>query len=109
MQYAVIQSGGKQHLVRPGDVCQLEKLPGEVGEEIQFDRVLMVGSSTDNEEPTHVGRPYVEGCRVVGTMLGHGRGDKIEILRYKRRKKWRHRQGHRQHFTTVRVDTISVG
>ncbi len=107
MQYAIIKSGGKQHWVRPGDICRLEKLPDEAGAEVRFDQVLMVSEAGDDSTLTNIGQPYIDGGCVTGTVIGHGRAAKIELVRYKRRKKYRRRQGHRQHFTEVRIDAIS--
>ena len=100
--YAVIRSGGKQARVSPGDTLRLEKLAGSVGDHVEFDQVLLVGS---DGEP-RVGTPLVEGVKVLGTILAQGRGDKITVFKMKRRKGYRRKQGHRQDYTEVRVDAI---
>ena len=101
--FAVIESGGKQHRVEPGEVVDLEKLGGDVGASVTFERVMMVG---DGERVT-VGRPYVEGGRVVAEIVGHGRGEKIRIIKFKRRKDYKRVQGHRQWYTRVRITDIA--
>ena len=80
--YAVICSGGKQYRVQAGDTLKLESLPDEVGANIQFDKVLMVGEG----DQVKVGRPFVEGCSVSATVIGKGRHKKIEIVKFRRRK-----------------------
>lgn len=100
--YAVVRSGGKQHRVAPGDALWVEKLPGDVGEEITLDEVLLVGG----DGAPRIGRPVVEGVRVVATITGHGRGEKITIFKMKRRKRYRRKQGHRQNYTQIRIDRI---
>ncbi len=100
--YAVIESGGKQYRVAEGDVIQVEKLPVEIGKTIEIDRVLMVSGA----EGVKVGTPVVEGAQVVATVQEHGRGKKIII--YKHRKNYHKKQGHRQDFTRLQIDQITV-
>jgi large subunit ribosomal protein L21 len=100
--YAVVRTGGKQVRVAPGKAVRVECLPGAVGESVAFDEVLMVGG----EGEPRLGRPLVSGARVVGTIVRHGRGPKIVIFKSKRRKNYRRKQGHRQDFTEVRVESI---
>ncbi len=100
--FAVFQSGGKQHRVAEGDVVKLELLDAEPGQEVVFDKVLMVASGDD----VNVGAPYVDGGRVKGEVLRNDRGDKIRILKFKRRKDYMRRQGHRQWFTEVKITAI---
>ncbi len=103
--YAVIQSGGKQHRVQVGDVVRVEKLPGQVGDPVVFDRVLMVGEG----DSSRVGSPTVDGVQVKGTVVGQDRGKKILVYVFKRRKNSnRKRQGHRQDFTAVKIDAIEA-
>jgi large subunit ribosomal protein L21 len=100
--YAVVRTGGKQVRLAPGRAVRVERLPGEVGERISFDEVLVVGG----EGEPRVGRPLVSGARVVGTITRQGRGKKITIFKSKRRKNYRRKQGHRQEYTEVRVEAI---
>jgi large subunit ribosomal protein L21 len=101
--FAVFQSGGKQHRVAEGDVVRLELLSGEPGEEIVFDKVLLVSDGDD----VNVGAPYVEAGRVTGEVMRTDRGKKVRIIKFKRRKDFLKRQGHRQWFTEVRITGIS--
>lgn len=101
--FAVIESGGKQHRVEPGEVLDLEKLGGDVGASVTFERVMMVG---DGDHVT-VGRPYVDGGRVTAEILEHGRGEKVRIVKFKRRKDYKRVLGHRQWFTRVRITDIA--
>ena len=98
--YAVIKTGGKQYKVQQGDVIQVEKLDAEVGESVAFD-VLMLGGDT-----VTVGKPLVEGASVTGTVVEHGKGDKIIIFKMKPKKDYRKKQGHRQPFTAVEITAI---
>ncbi len=100
--FAVFSSGGKQHRVSEGDVLKLERLDAEPGDDVVFDKVLLVAKGDD----VSVGRPYVEGGRIEAEVLGHDRGKKIRVIKFKRRKKYLRRQGHRQWYTEVRVTGI---
>lgn len=100
--YAVILSGGKQYRVKEGDVLKLETLPGDEGATINFDKVLAVGEG----ETVKVGRPYLDGCNVAGKVLSHGRGEKIRIVKFRRRKHHMKWQGHRQNYTEVEITQI---
>jgi large subunit ribosomal protein L21 len=102
--YAVVRSGGKQLRVAPGEALWVEKLPGRVGERVTLDQVLLVGG----EGEPRVGTPVVAGARVVATITGQGRGEKLTIFKYKRRKRYRRKQGHRQSYTQIRVDSIEA-
>jgi len=99
--YAVVRTGGKQHRVAPGDSIRVEKLDGEVGDEITLEEVLLTGG-----EAVRVGTPLVDGAKVVGTITDQGRGDKIVVFKLKRRKNYRRKQGHRQSYTEIRIDKI---
>ena len=101
--YAVIQTGGKQYRVTSGEDVKVEKLAGEVGDSIVFDRVLL----TSDGENINVGKPYLEETRVVGRITRHDKNKKIVVFKYKRRKGYRKKRGHRQEFTLVRIDGIS--
>ena len=102
--YAVIETGGKQYRVHPGDVVRLERLDGSPGDELTLDRVLMVS----DEDDLKVGQPLVEGASVSGTIVEQHRAKKIIVYKYKRRKKYRRKQGHRQPYTAVKIQAINV-
>ncbi len=103
--FAVIKTGGKQYRVAVDDVVKVEKLAGEAGDAVEFPEVLMVG----NDEDLSVGAPFVEGAAVAGEVVGQGRHRKIIIFKKKRRHTYRRRNGHRQHFTEVRITDIVTG
>jgi len=103
--YAVVATGGKQYRVVPGDVIQIEKVPGEVGESVELDQVLLVAP---DEGDIIVGRPMVEGARVVGSIVGQRRGRKIIVQKFKRRKRYRRRTGHRQEYRQLRINSIEL-
>jgi large subunit ribosomal protein L21 len=103
--YAVIQSGGKQYRVSEGDILRVEKLGAEEGAEMELDKVLMIADG-DNIQ---IGAPYVEGGRVSATVKSHGRGKKVKIIKFRRRKHHLKRQGHRQAYTELQITGISVG
>lgn len=103
--YAVIATGGKQYRVTQGDTIDVEKLPVEVGAEVTFDQVLLVG--TDAE--TKIGRPTVVGAKVVAKVVENGRAPKVLVFKIKRRKNYRRKQGHRQAFTRLSIQGIQVG
>ena len=100
--YAVIQTGGKQYRVQPGDTLLIEKVSGNAGDSIDFDKVLMI--STD--ESVAVGRPLVEGAKVSGEIVEHTRGKKLVVYKFKRRKDYRRRNGHRQDYTAVKISEV---
>lgn len=101
--YAVIATGGKQYRVAEGDVIRVEKLSAEAGSSVDFDKVLLVGEG----ESVKVGAPYVDGGKVSATVTAHGRGKKIEIVKFRRRKHHRKQMGHRQDYTEVQITGIS--
>ena len=103
--YAVIESGGKQHRVEPGEVLQLEKLDIDAGGTVDFDKVMMIGEG----ENIQIGTPYVEGGKVSAEVISHGRADKVTIIKMRRRKHYRRQAGHRQHYTEVKITNISGG
>ena len=103
--YAVIKSGGKQHRVEPGEVLRLEKLDAAKGETVNFDQVMMCGEG----ENIQIGTPFVDGVAVTAEVVSHGRGDKITIIKMRRRKHYRRQAGHRQYFTEVKIKEISGG
>jgi large subunit ribosomal protein L21 len=100
--YAVIVSGGKQHRVKVGQRLKLEKLAVEAGQTVELDKVLMVA----NGDQIQLGAPYLENSKVSAMVVSHGRGDKITIIKMRRRKNYRRKQGHRQAFTEIEVTAI---
>lgn len=102
--YAVFATGGKQYRAATGDILEIEKLDAEKGATVELDRVLMVGEGED----VKVGSPYLEGGKVTVTIVAHGRGEKIRILKFKRRKHYMKRMGHRQDFTRIEITGIAA-
>ena len=100
--YAVIETGGKQYRVEPGDTVVVETLPGEEGDAVEFDRVLLIS----DDESVAVGRPIIEGAKVTGQIVEHGLGPKLTVYKFKRRKNQRKRNGHRQQFTAVKIANV---
>lgn len=102
--YAIIETGGKQYRVREGDNLYVEKLPAEAGDTIEVDRVLALVK--DGE--VKIGSPLVEGAKVILRVVRHGRGKKIIVFKYKAKKNYRRKQGHRQPFSQVTVEKIEA-
>jgi len=102
--YAVIQSGGNQHRVAVEQTLRLEKLDIEAGATVEFDKVLLVA----NAEDIKVGVPYVDDCKVMAQVVAHGRGKKVKIVKFRRRKHSRKQAGHRQWFTEVKITAINA-
>ena len=103
--FAVIKTGGKQYTVSPDDILKIEKLEGEAGDTVVFDSVLLVGGEGDAQ----VGAPLVDGATVAAEIVDQGRGRKIIIFKKRRRQNSRRRNGHRQHFTAVKITEILTG
>ncbi len=103
--YAVVSTGGKQYRLTEGAVVEVEKFSGEVGDQVVFDQVLFLGGDDDRT----VGSPVVEGARVLGTIVEQGKGDKLVVFKFKKRKMYRRRTGHRQSLTRVRIEEIQQG
>lgn len=101
--YAVVRTGGKQYRVQKGDVLRVEKIEADEGGTLTLDEVLMVGTDTGEVQ---VGRPLVDGARVRAQVRRHGKGEKILIIKLRRRKTYRRRRGHRQPFTEIVIDEI---
>ncbi len=104
MTYAVIETGGKQYRVSPGDIIHVEKLPAEPGATVRFEKVLLASEGST----LRTGTPLVEGACVVGRVVRQGKAKKILVFKKKRRKNYRRRFGHRQALTTVEVTAIEA-
>lgn len=102
--FAIIQTGGKQYRVSPGDILRVERLPGERGEVVSLKPVLLVA----DEENIQVGRPWLEGAEVKGEILRQGKAKKIIVFKKKRRKNYRRKYGHRQLYTALQIKEIIV-
>lgn len=102
--YAVIVTGGKQYRVVQGDKVRVEKLEVAEGDSVELDKVLMVADGDDIK----IGAPFLKGGKVTARVSGHGRGDKVEIIKFRRRKHYMKRQGHRQAYTELEITGISA-
>ena len=102
--YAVIKTGGKQYRVVVGEKLKVEQIPADVDSQIIIDQVFMVGEG----ESVKIGTPVVAGATVTATVVSHGRHDKVKIFKMRRRKHYQKRQGHRQNYTELRIDTIAA-
>jgi len=102
--YAVVATGGKQYKVEPGEILRVEKLPGDIGAEVAFDQVLMV----KDDETVRIGQPTVEGATVKGHIIEQDKNKKILVFKFKRRKRYRRKSGHRQPYTAVKIDAIDA-
>ena len=102
--YAIIKTGGKQYKVSAGDVLQVEKLDAEKGAKVEFDEVLAIV----DDNGVNVGKPTVKGAKVTAEVVEHGKGPKILIFKYKSKVNERKRAGHRQPFTTVKIEAINA-
>lgn len=101
---AIIKTGGKQYTVTENDVIKIEKLNNEVGDKVSFDEVLLVSNDGDIK----VGKPFVEGAKVNAVVEEQGKGDKVIIFKFKRKKDYRKKRGHRQPYTKVRIESIEA-
>jgi large subunit ribosomal protein L21 len=102
--YAVIETGGKQYRVTQGQDLKVEKIRGQAGEEVVFDKVLVV---SDGENMT-VGKPYVDNAKVLGKLTRQAKDRKVPVFKYKRRKGYRRNKGHRQNFSLVKIEAIQA-
>ena len=102
--YAIIETGGKQYKVAEGDVTKVEKLAVEEGQEYSFDKVLVVAKDSD----VTVGAPYVSGAKVSASVLGEGKAKKVIVYKYKSKKGFHKKKGHRQPFTELQIKAISL-
>ena len=103
--YAVVRTGGKQYRVSAGDVLEVEKLDGDVGDSVTFDDVLLLAE----DDTVTVGQPTVEGASVSATITQQFRGKKIQVFRYQPKKRVRVRKGHRQYLTRLSIDAVTAG
>lgn len=103
--YAVIKTGGKQYRVAAGDRLNVETLPVEPGSAIEFEHVLMLAEG----DAVDVGAPFIAGARVTAKVIEHGRGDKVRIVKFKRRKHYKRQMGHRQNYTRVEITGVARG
>jgi large subunit ribosomal protein L21 len=102
MKYAIIESGGKQYRAVEGGLIDVDRLPLEVGADLQIDQVLLIS----DDESIQVGQPTVEGAHVKATVAGQVKGRKILVFKYKEGNRYRRRQGHRQHYTRLQIEKI---
>lgn len=102
--YAVIKTGGKQYRVNSGETLKVEKIEVDVGGTVTLDEVLMLNDG----KKTTIGTPLVGGAKVKATVVSHGRGDKVMIFKFRRRKHYRKTQGHRQSYTEIKIDSIAA-
>jgi large subunit ribosomal protein L21 len=103
--YAVIEAGGKQYRVEPGHTVVVDKMPGDEGSTVEFDRVLLVSAGDGGE--VKIGQPLVAGAKVTGKIVEQGLGEKLVVFKFRRRKNYVHRNGHRQQHTAIQIDAIS--
>ena len=105
MTYAIIRTGGKQYRAEPGKTLRIPTLQANAGDSITFDEVLLGSDGTN----VFAGAPLVSGAKVTAEVVKHGKGDKIVVFKFKRRKNYSKKQGHRQGFTEVRINDITLG
>ena len=102
--YAVVTTGGKQYKVEEGETLKVEKIAGDVGSSVKFDRVLMIADG----ETVSIGQPVLDDALVEGHIVEQGKSKKIIVFKYKRRKRYRRKHGHRQQYTAVKIDSIQA-
>ncbi len=100
--YAVVSSGGKQYKVQKGEILRVEKISGDIGVPVSFDKVLMFSDG----ENVNIGQPVLENVSVNGHIVEQDKAKKIIVFKYKRRKRYRRKQGHRQQYTAIKIDNI---
>jgi large subunit ribosomal protein L21 len=101
MATAVIRTGGKQYRVSEGDTLAIELLAGNPGDDVEFSDILFLGGDSPK-----IGKPLVSGAKVTGKILAHDRGERLVVFKFKRRKRYKRKNGHRQHFTSVKITSI---
>ena len=104
--YAVVETGGKQYKVSPGQQLRVERLDGEAGTKVVLDKVLMIGGDTEGGQESRVGSPVVDGAQVVGRIVSQEKTKKVLVFKKKRRKDFRKTQGHRQQVTKLEIEEI---
>ncbi|WP_264435310.1 50S ribosomal protein L21 [Coxiella endosymbiont of Dermacentor marginatus] len=102
--YAIVKTGGKQYRVTKGKILKIEKLAQKIGASVEFNDILLIGEDND----LYIGSPQVTGAKVIAEIVDHGRAAKIDIIKFKRRKHYMKRMGHRQDFTTVKIIDINL-
>ena len=102
--FAVIECGGKQHTVSEGESLKVELLSAEEGSTIEFDKVLMISDGNESK----IGNPYVDNAKVTAKLVSNGKHDKIRVFKMKRRQNYRRTYGHRQHFSEIHIESISL-
>lgn len=102
--YAIVASGGKQYKVRQGEILMVEKIPGEVGSPVAFDSVLMCS----DDDAVSIGQPILDNVVVKGHIVEQRKARKIIVFKYKKRKRYRRKQGHRQQYTAIKIDSIET-
>ncbi|MDL1965981.1 MAG: 50S ribosomal protein L21 [Candidatus Desulfofervidus auxilii] len=102
--YAIMETGGKQYKVAPGDIIRVEKLPGNKDDEVLFDKVLFVS----DKEKIELGHPFIKDAKVKGKILNQGRSKKVVVFKFRRRKRYHKKRGHRQYLTTVKIENIEL-
>jgi len=102
--YAVVSSGGKQYKVHEGEILRVEKISGNIGDKVSFDKILMYSDG----ENVRIGRPVLDDVAVRGQIVEHGKNKKIIVFKYKRRKRYRRKQGHRQQYTAIKIENIEA-
>ena len=105
MKYAIVEDGGKQYKAIEGATIDVDRFPSQIGEEVDLEHVLLVAEGDD----IAVGKPYVNGAKVQATVLAQVKGTKIIVFKYKPKKRYRVKTGHRQQYTRLRIDSITVG
>ncbi|AMM40094.1 Ribosomal protein L21 [Candidatus Desulfofervidus auxilii] len=102
--YAIMETGGKQYKVAPGDIIRVEKLPGNKDDEVLFDKVLLIS----DKEKIELGHPFIKDAKVRGKILNQGRSKKVVVFKFRRRKRYHKKRGHRQYLTTVKIENIEL-
>lgn len=102
--YAIVETGGKQYRVTPGDVLKVELLEAQAGEKISLDKVLLVA----DDSGITVGEPSISGASVEATVMEHGKSPKVLVFKYKSKKNYRRLRGHRQHYTEIQINSINL-
>jgi len=100
--YAIVETGGKQYRVEPGKVIAVERVQGGMGDSVELEKVLLFSDG----EQTRIGNPYISGIKVLSEIVSQGRGDKVIVFKFRRRKKYRRKQGHRQALTRLLIKEI---